>query len=66
MDKFSDQKKLASSWFRELREEICNRFEKIEKDSGSSATFTRKKWDRDGGGVVKCQLCEAQFLKRLV
>ena len=65
MDKFSDQKKLASSWFRELRDEICNKFEKIEKYNDSSATFTRKKWDRDGGGGGEMSIMRGSIFEKV-
>ena len=65
MDKFSDQKKLASSWFRELRDEICNKFEKIEKYNDSSATFTRKKWDRDGGGGGEMSIMRGPIFEKV-
>ena len=65
MDKFGNQKKLASSWFRELRDEICNRFEKIEKDNGSSTTFARKKWDRDGGGGGEMSIMRGSIFEKV-
>lgn len=65
MDRFDNQKKLASSWFRELRDEICNKFEKIEKDNDSSATFTRKKWDRDGGGGGEMSIMRGSIFEKV-
>jgi coproporphyrinogen III oxidase len=47
------KKKIASSWFADLRDEICTSFEKIEKDQFNSnldINFHRKKWERNGGG----------------
>ena len=47
------KKKIASSWFADLRDEICTSFEKIEKDqlnSNLDINFHRKKWERNGGG----------------
>ena len=47
------KKKIASSWFADLRDEICASFEKIEKDQFNSnldINFQRKKWERNGGG----------------
>lgn len=65
MDRFDNQKKLASSWFRELRDEICNKFEKIEKYNDSSATFTRKKWDRDGGGGGEMSIMRGSIFEKV-
>ena len=65
MDRFDNQKKLASSWFRELRDEICNKFEKIEKYNDSSATFTRKKWDRDGGGGGEMSIMRGPIFEKV-
>ncbi|MFI4983897.1 MAG: oxygen-dependent coproporphyrinogen oxidase [Rickettsiales bacterium] len=45
-----DRKLKAANWFEELRTNICNEFEKIEKEVGASCKFTRKTWDREGGG----------------
>ena len=58
-----DKKKtLAENWFINLRDQICNNFTKIEcnfkiNNNNSekfsevkSPIFTKKKWDRDGGG----------------
>ncbi len=44
------RKNMASEWFKELRNAICQEFEKIEEENGSSAKFQRKPWNRDGGG----------------
>jgi coproporphyrinogen III oxidase len=38
-------KQVAADWFKNLRDNICAEFEKI--DGG---TFERKKWNREGGG----------------
>jgi len=65
VDKFENQKKLASSWFRELRDQICNRFETIEKDNGSLATFARKKWDRDGGGGGEMSIMRGSIFEKV-
>lgn len=43
----NDRKKLASKWFRTLRDEICAEFETIEKEMGNDASFERKAWERE-------------------
>jgi len=43
METLEEQKQLATSWFRDLRDAICQEFEKIEIDSGNSSKFDRKK-----------------------
>jgi coproporphyrinogen III oxidase len=47
----------ASTWFQDLRDEICGIFESIENDyagahpeAGSAGRFERKSWHRTGGG----------------
>jgi len=40
------QKKLTNSWFEELADIICAKFEQIE----NGAKFVRSNWNRDGGG----------------
>ncbi|PCI01417.1 MAG: oxygen-dependent coproporphyrinogen oxidase [Alphaproteobacteria bacterium] len=61
-----NQREKAQKWFRELRDQICAEFEKIEMElSGTefsddpAGIFTQKAWDRDtddgahgGGGVM--------------
>ena len=45
-----EKKTLASDWFKNLRNLICTKFEDLEKEYGSNATFLRKTWQRKGGG----------------
>ena len=53
-----EQKQIAASWFRQLRDEICAAFESIEEDHDGpmrdhlAGHFERKQWDRpDGSGA---------------
>jgi coproporphyrinogen III oxidase len=42
-----ERKTLAANWFKDLRNQICDSFETIEKEKGSAATFKRTPWDRE-------------------
>lgn len=51
------QKQQAQAWFQNLRDQICQAFEKIEQDlegtchaQKPAGQFTRKSWQRPGGG----------------
>lgn len=48
-----NKKMIASSWFGDLRDEICVSFERIEKNqfnNNQNINFHKKKWERNGGG----------------
>jgi len=47
-----NKKQLASLWFKELRDKICQSFVEIEnsKSIKKQIIFNQKSWDRDGGG----------------
>ncbi len=65
MDKFSNKKGLASNWFKKLRDNICDEFEKIENEFGSSVSFKRKKWDRDGGGGGEMSIMRGSIFEKV-
>jgi coproporphyrinogen III oxidase len=53
-DKIEQKKEIAAKWFKELRDNICSEFEKIEDElvgsDNTAGKFERKAWQRDGGG----------------
>lgn len=63
------QQSAARSWFEALRTRICNEFEAIEREAGSSASFQFIPWDRTdhqgapGGGGVRGQMTGSVFEK---
>jgi len=65
-----DRKKTATSdWFRTLRDDICAVFESIE-DAGDAAAgpagrFTRKAWQRDGGGGGEMSLMHGRVFEKV-
>jgi len=65
-----DRKKTAASdWFRTLRDDICAVFESIE-DAGDAAAgpagrFTRKAWQRDGGGGGEMSLMHGRVFEKV-
>ncbi len=52
-----DKKIFADKWFSYLQSQICNHFEKLEKDTKSFKKFVSKNWykksNKDGGGTYK-------------
>lgn len=50
MENSEKQKQIATAWFKDLRDEICQEFEKIENANGQPLQFERKKWERDDAG----------------
>ncbi len=64
----SEQKQIASAWFRELRDQICAEFEKIEVELGGDAPagkFTRNVWERDGGGGGEMSLMKGRVFEKV-
>jgi coproporphyrinogen III oxidase len=63
------KKRETGDWFRNLRDEICAVFEGIE-DSGNIADgpagrFTRKSWQRDGGGGGEMSLMHGRIFEKV-
>lgn len=64
-----DKKQMAESWFRQLRDNICAEFEKIEEElqgsSGIAGKFERKKWQRDGGGGGEMSIMKGRVFEKV-
>lgn len=66
-----DKRKITSDWFRELRDEICQKCEDIEQefssknDGISPGKFERKKWDRNGGGGGEMSIMKGSVFEKI-
>jgi coproporphyrinogen III oxidase len=60
-----DRKTKASQWFRLLRDLICNEFEKIEGENGSSSKFQRTEWNRQDGGGGEMSLMNGKIFEKV-
>ena len=65
MSELDHRKKLATNWFMELRDDICSQFQIIERNCGSSATFTQKKWERDAGGGGEMSIMRSSIFEKV-
>ncbi|MGI4776311.1 MAG: oxygen-dependent coproporphyrinogen oxidase [Janthinobacterium lividum] len=66
----NDKKIRSADWFRTLRNDICNHFEKIEEEfaqpkSSSSAKFERKIWTRASGGGGEISLMRGKIFEKV-
>ena len=63
------KKREAEDWFRNLRDEICSVFEGIEDigdiSDGPAGRFTRKTWQRDGGGGGVMSLMHGRVFEKV-
>ena len=64
-DLLEERKLKAAKWFKQLRDQICESFEKIEAESGGSAKFERKKWNREGGGGGEISLLKGKVFEKV-
>ena len=61
-----EEKKLASDWFRHLRDQICTEFEAIEKEfSPEPGKFKRTPWDRAEGGGGEMSLMKGKVFEKV-
>ena len=78
MDQFKEQQQLTSSWFRKLRDDICQEFENIEAEYANSANqplapeidpknakFLRNKWDRQSGGGGEMSIMKGNVFEKV-
>lgn len=61
---------LASNWFKELRDNLCAVFEKIEQEYADEhnlvpGKFVRTKWDRDGGGGGEMSVMKGNVFEKV-
>lgn len=72
------KQEVTSLWFRNLRDQICVEFEKIESEYAAqnnlpnpievkpeNAKFSRKKWDRDGGGGGEMSVMKGNVFEKV-
>lgn len=60
-----NKKKQARDWFKSLRNNICDKFEKIERDNCSVAKFDRKIWNRDDGGGGEISVMKGKIFEKV-
>lgn len=69
IEALEEKKQLAQEWFRNLRNMICNEFEKIEIELAESdnkpGKFVRTKWDRDGGGGGEMSVMKGRVFEKV-
>ena len=56
---------ITSNWFKQLRDDICNAFEKIESEVNSDAKFQRKIWTREGGGGGEISIMNGEVFEKV-
>lgn len=68
-DAYAQEKLQAQTWFRSLRDTICQRFEALEDaltESGRPAgRFERKAWQREGGGAGEMSIMRGRVFEKV-
>lgn len=64
-DLLEERKLKAAKWFRSLRDQICESFERIESTTNSGAKFQRKKWNREGGGGGEISILKGHVFEKV-
>ena len=72
MSDMIEKQQQAATWFRALRDQICGQFEAIEQAGDTTqlgdkpaGTFTRKSWQRDGGGGGEMSLMHGRVFEKV-
>ena len=62
-----EKQHLTTEWFRNLRDQICAEFERIEEEFGAEnpGKFTRKNWDRAGGGSGEMSVMKGNVFEKV-
>ena len=72
MDTIARKKESAAFWFRTLRDDICDAFEKLERDAGETGlygdkigTFERTHWQRPEGGGGEMSIMRGRLFEKV-
>lgn len=66
-----DKRNITSEWFKDLRDEICQKCEEVEQEfasqneSISPGKFERKKWNREGGGGGEMSIMKGSVFEKI-
>jgi coproporphyrinogen III oxidase len=72
MDSMTRKKETAAFWFRTLRDDICDVFEKLEREAGDvglygkeAGEFTRTHWQREEGGGGEMSIMKGRLFEKV-
>lgn len=65
LESLQDKQDTMVALVNRYRDLICAEFEKIESEMGSDAKFTRKSWDREGGGGGVMSLMKGKIFEKV-
>lgn len=69
ISELTQRKESAAFWFRFLRDDICEAFEKLEREAsyyhGTPGTFTRKHWEHRQGGGGEISLMRGRLFEKV-
>ena len=66
----TEQRKIASKWFEDLRNQICESYEKLEQEYSTArdlkhGKFERKDWQREGGGGGQISIMRGNLFEKV-
>ncbi|NBO19950.1 MAG: coproporphyrinogen III oxidase, partial [Proteobacteria bacterium] len=68
-DAYAQKKLTAQTWFRALRDQICQKFEALEdqfsESSKPAGRFERKPWQREGGGGGEMSIMRGRVFEKV-